>query len=204
MEKSVSNPSETPQDAPKKTLSKAKRVRLARVIIAVLTVILFILILDMLPTSPKPKSDQSDIDRLNSASSAFSEDAKADNSQDETASYYYLSGFLDILEDNLQARLETLGVPEEEFENLGEYLSKDELYEIETKSTLAEALDASWVEATPKSLARLKSIFELPANRGFESYEHSATPPAEYLRLDDLLDTYDRTLSTVEDYDIAE
>ena len=36
------------------------------------------------------------------------------------------------------------------------------------------------------------------------SYEHSATPPAEYLRLDDLLDTYDRTLSTVEDYDIAE
>ena len=137
----------------------------------------------------------------NSEERSYSEggDAEISGSRSETDKmYYYFDGFSDLVELELEAKLSRLGVPGEDFDNPGEYLSKDELYLLDKKSELAAKLDENVLEATAKDLEKLTEIFD------FEDFEPLDSAPDEYESLKDLLDEYQKSLNTVEDYDIIE
>ena len=168
---------------------KSKHLRPLRIILAVLTVVLIILILDKLPTS-----------RANVVKSSGTGVLSAEETSEK---FYFMTGFLDHLESSLERRLEELGVPEEEYENIAEYLSKDEIFEIETKVTLASELEGNYVEATEDDLDSLRKIFGLSETYPFEIYR-TETTPEEYKNLSDLIKEYHKTLITVEDYDVIE
>ena len=121
------------------------------------------------------------------------------------ADFYFLEGFSDLLEDDFETMLEDRGVPAEDYaENLGEYFTKDELYELEAKATLAEVFEETWLLATPQDLEALRQIFQLDADYDFDAYDHTQVRPAEYVNLADLLTEYYHTINTVEDYDVVE
>ena len=166
---------------------KSRKLRPLRIVLAVLIAVLLVLILERLPTSVK--------DRTTSSSQTTGTPAP------EGSKYYYLNGLLDILENQTEDKLRALGVPEEEFSNVGEYLSKDELFIIETKATLASSLEETYVEADEAGIAELRTIFGLKENYSFEKFSQLSTAPAEYKILSDLLTEYHTTLDTVEDYD---
>ena len=172
---------------------KSKSLRPLRITLAVLTVILVILILDKLPTrktyTVRKKTTTEDTSQLSEA--------------DSDHNYYYVSDLLDTLESDLENRLKSLGVPESEYQNLSEYLSKDEIFEIETKVTLASSLEENVVYATPEEIAELRTIFRLDKDYPFTEVENSEAP-TEYKNLAELLEKYHKTLTTTEDYDIIE
>ena len=141
---------------------------------------------------------------LNSLPTTITRTTKTPIEEISGAEFYYLEGLVDLLEDDYESQLVARGVPEEEYINAGEYFTPDELYEIETKSTLAEALDETWVLATPQDLERLRKIFAFEQGYDFGEYDHTRVKPAEYVNLTDLLDAYEYTLTTVEDYDVIE
>lgn len=170
---------------------KSKQLRPLRIVLAILVAILIILILDRLPTSVK--------DRPENTQSTTKEVAQLP----EGAKYYYFDGFLEILETQIEEQLKNLGVPQEEYQNLAEYLTKDEMFEIEAKVTLAAYLDSDYVVADALSLNKLQTIFQLGDDYDFEQFEAEITP-TEYKNLADLIDEYHKTLTTVEDYDIQE
>ena len=182
-----------------KTTDKARRLRPLRIVLAVLLVVLFVLILDRLPTSRKVTSTSA-----NSENRSADETSEKIDEKSGEKTYYYLTGFLNILEENLESRLRSLGVPEEDFENVGEYLSKDEVFEYETKTTLALELESTWVETAPADLSSLESLFGLSADFSFDDFTSATSAPSEYKILSDLLEEYEKTLTTVEDYDIIE
>ena len=174
---------------------KSKKLRPLRIVLAVLTMILVILILDRLPTSVKDR------------------DTSQNQSQSQTttkretpagAKYYYLNGFLELLEEQIEDRLKQLGVPKEEYQNFAEYLSKDEIFVIETKATLAVNLESVYVEVEADGLEDLRKIFDLGDDYDFDQFQELAAAPSEYKILADLLADYHKTLNTTEDYDIIE
>lgn len=121
------------------------------------------------------------------------------------ADFYFLEGFSDLLEDDFETMLEDRGVPREDYEgNLDEYFTKDELYELELKSLLAESLEETWVLANPQDLEKLRQIFNLDTGYDFAAYDHTQVKPTEYTNLADLLSEYNHALTTVEDYDVIE
>ena len=116
-------------------------------------------------------------------------------------SYYYFQGFLDILEGQIQDRLAQLGVPEEDYQKLAEYMSKDEILELEAKAKLAAALESSYILSDEANIDKLKQVFELPENRSLESYARPYATPTEYKDLSDLLTEYDNDTKATDDYD---
>lgn len=173
---------------------KTNSFRPLKVIIAIIVVVVAVIILDRLPTKrtytkPTPVSMESEL--------------KTEESDGSRKGYYYLSGLLERFEESLEARLNALGVPEEEYENIGDYLSKDEIFEAEAKATLAAELEEVWVYASPEDLYSLKDIFNLEDSYTFSRLD-SKTPPTEYKILKDLLGKYNTNLTNVEDYDIIE
>ena len=177
---------------------KSKQLRPLRIVLAVLVVVLFAIILNRLPTS-KTTATRTKTELEQSAEPSSDEN----DLLTEEKSFYYLNGFLEILEAELEEKLVALGVPEEDFENVSEYFTKDELLELETKVTLASSLETDYVLATSSELSRLKTIFHLNSDYSFSSKKISTTP-SDYKNLSDLLSDYDRTLNTVEDYDVVE
>ena len=103
---------------------KAQKLRPLRIFLAILAVILFVLVLDRLPTT-----------RRTVASSATTLAESQPSKAPDGKSYYYFSGFLDILEAQLEDRLASLGVAEEDYEHIGDFLSPDEIYALELKVT---------------------------------------------------------------------
>ena len=170
--------------------AKSKKLRPVRNLLALLAAALGVLAL-LYFAKPAPRS-------------ASSPKTAAENSEVSETLYFSPSGFLDLVEEGLEARLAVLGVPEEDFKNPAEYLTKDELFLFDTKVELASALDSSDVLATPEDLAKLKTVFDLDDDFLPEHLAPLETAPEEYLNLSDLLDTYFSTLNTVEDYDIIE
>ena len=156
---------------------KSRKLRPLRITLAVLVVILFILILDRLPTS------------VNSRPSAVETEVET-NVPLEEAKYFHFTGFVDIIEDKLQARMQELGVPEEEYSKVSEYLSKDEIYEIECKVDLAKKLSESYVEVDDESIAELKKIFGLSKNYSLERFPRLREAPVEYKSLGELVSDY--------------
>ena len=169
---------------------KSKQLRPLRIILAVLMVILVILILDRLPTSVKDR--------------AWNHQATEKHETPEGAKYYYFNGFLDILENQTEDRLKKLGVPEEEYQKLTEYLSKDEVFVLEAKVLLASELESVYVEADEDGIKDLKKIFNLDEDYSFDRFKQLETAPNDYKILSDLLTDYHQTLNTIEDYDIIE
>ncbi len=165
---------------------KSKRLRPLRITLAVLVVILIILILDRLPTSVN--------DRPSSVETNVGVDVPL-----EEANYFLFSGFLDLIESQTEAKLKKLGVPEEEYQNIAEYLSKDELYEIECKVTLAARLSESYVEVDDESIAELKRIFGLSQNYSLERFSRLIEAPEEYKSLSELISEYHNSLKADED-----
>lgn len=169
---------------------KSKRLRPLRVVLAVLIAVLIVLVLDRLSAPAKNRPAQ------NTATSTATEVATSTN-----LSFYYLYGFSEMLDEDLEARLQDLGVPEEEYQNIGEYLSKDEIFELETKATLATNLEETYVAATKAEIAELKQIFDPSDDYSFADFSTTETPPTEYKILADFLAEYHKTLNTTEDYD---
>lgn len=174
----------------------AKKLRPLRICLAVLLVILFVLVLDRLPTSKT-------VVKTTTASASTSE--SNDNANDtpldfSSASYFFCSftNLLDLLEDNLEARLTALGVLEEEYKNAEEYLSSSDLTEIEAQATLAAKLETTSVEASRSDLARLQRIFNLDDT--YLSTYCNVSSPGEYASLASLLDAYDIDLTTTDEY----
>jgi len=167
---------------------KSKSLRPLRIALAVLVVILFIMILDRLPTSRRTKTTSSS--------------GTGDTSEISNQDFYYFTGFLEQMEEDLEKRLSDLGVPEEEYGNAGEYLSKDEIFELETRVTLVSNFQSNYVYATESDLARLREIFNLGEAYSFEEFRVTDVTPTEYKNLADLIAEYDKTLNTVEDYDL--
>ncbi|MBR3204497.1 hypothetical protein IKF81_02325 [Candidatus Saccharibacteria bacterium] len=181
-------------------LSKeAKKLRQTKVILAFLAIILAIILINLIPTE-KPKASEAQTTSENPTKIADSGEISEEN---QDYSFYYLSGLLEELEEKIESRLKSLGVPEEEYKNVSEYLSKDELFELETKITLAAELEEVWVKASPDELNSLKTALGLEENYDF-SENSSKNPPSEYKNLSDLLSNYEKTLTTIEDYDIIE
>ena len=174
---------------------KSKKLRPLRIVLAVLTVILVILILDRLPTSVK---DRDTSQNQNQSQTTVKRETP------EGAKYYYLNGFLELLEEQTEARLKQLGVPKEDYQNFAEYLSKDEIFTIETKATLAANLESVYVEVDDADLADLRQIFQLGDDYDFDQFQELAAAPSEYKILADLLADYHKTLNTTEDYDAQE
>ena len=166
---------------------KSKKLRPLRIILAILIAVLIILVLDRLPTSVK--------DRPTNSSTTSGQPAP------EGSNYYYFYGFLDILEEQLEDRLRRLGVPEEEYKNLTEYLSKEEILELEAKITLASAIENVYTLSDGINIDKLRSIFNLPDEYSFEKYMRPYATPNEYINLNELLEKYNKTINTVEDYD---
>ena len=177
---------------------KSRQFRPLRIVLAVLIATLVVIILDRLPTSVKDRESNQNQAQTQNDWSAEPSSAKTD------VDYYYLNGFLDILEDQTEEKLCKLGVPEEEYKNVSEYLTKDELFELETKATLAANLEEIYVETTADGIKELKKIFNLGDTYSFEKFQKLAAAPSEYKVLADLLNDYHKTLHTTEDYDAAE
>lgn len=169
---------------------KSKRLRPLRIVLAVLIAVLIVLVLDRLSAPAKNRPAQ------NTATSTATEVATPTN-----LSFYYLYGFSEMLDEDLEARLQDLGVPEEEYQNLSEYLSKDEIFVYETKATLAAELEEVYVAASKTDLAELRQIFAFFDEDFATEFTEAAAAPAEYKILADLLAEYHKTLNTVEDYD---
>ena len=165
---------------------KSEKLRPLRIVLAVLVVILFIVVLDRLPTS-----------RSSRANSATSE--HAGEPVPEGKEYLFMSGFLDVLEDVVINRLKELGVPEEEYKNVVEYLSDSELHEIEAKIKLATKLENVYVEITEDDKETIKKIFDLNSDYPFEKFQKSDTIPTEYVIFIDLLKEYQENLSNKDD-----
>jgi len=155
-----------------------------KILLAVFAIVLFVLVLESLPTT-------------------IVKTTKTRTQETSSLDFYYFTGLTDLLEDDLELRLQELGVPEEDYGNLSEYFSADELYAIELKSALAEDLDETWVLADASELAELQTIFALDAD-SLAAFDHTSAPPAEYTSLADLLETYHYALTHVEDYDLVE
>lgn len=170
---------------------KSKKLRPLRVALAVLIAVLLVLILEKLPTSTKNRPENNQATTKETETQTTSKDVE----------YYHFSGLLDLLEAQTEQRLKDLGVPAEEYQNLGEYLTKEEIFTIETKAALAAYLDGVYVEASEKELSELQTIFNIDDDYDFDLLEET---PAEYKSLTDLLADYHKTLNTVEDYDIIE
>ncbi len=178
---------------------KSKKLRPLRIVLAVLIAVLVVLILDRLPTSVK---DRGTVQNQTQNQNYQSAEPSSANSDPKTGvEYYYLNGFLDILESQTEEKLQALGVPEEEYKNAAEYFSKQEIFELETKVTLAANLEEVYVETTDDGVAELKKIFNLSDNYSFEKFQKLSAAPAEYKILADLLNDYHKTLNTTEDYD---
>ena len=173
---------------------KSKSLRPLRVALAVLAVIVVVLILDRVPIHRTYSSTEktSPAETLKTVETSGSEEG-----------FYYFSGLLELLEDSLEKRLSDLGVPEEEYKNIGDYLSKDEIFEIETKATLAAELEEVWARATSEDLVSLRNIFGLEESYTFSELAEDSTP-SEYKNLADLIENYRSTLTNTEDYDIIE
>jgi len=167
---------------------KSKKLRPLRVALAVLIAVLLVLILEKLPTSTKNRPENS------TSTQGIAKEASPG------AQYYHLTGFLEIIEEQTEARLQSLGVPEEEYQNLAEHFTKDEMYEMEAKVTLAAYLDSTYVEAGKDELAAIRDIFQLGDTYDFTQFATESTP-TEYKSLADLLADYRKTLNTTEDYD---
>lgn len=174
---------------------KSRKLRPLRIVLAALVVVLIILILDRLPTSVKTRQTTQNQAQTSSDLSAWQNPANTDTK------FYYLNGFLEILEAKTTEKLTALGIPKEEFANVSEYLSKDEIFAIETKAALAANLEEAYVAASESDLAELKQIFDPSDEYSFADFPTTETPPAEYKILADLLAEYHKTLDTVEDYD---
>ena len=170
---------------------KSKKLRPLRVVLAILIAVLVVLILDRLPTSVKDRE-------TNRATNQQTIEKRA---TPEGAKYYYFTGFLELLEDQTEEKLQKLGVPEEDYQNLAEYLTKDEMFEIETKATLAANLESVYVEVDESDLKDLRQIFDLDDDYDFDQFRQAETAPNEYKILADLLKDYHKTLTTTEDYD---
>ena len=167
---------------------KSKKLRPVRILLAVLVAVLMVLILT---NTSKPKT-----------SAANHEETEAEENTEKI--FYYVSGLFNFAEQKIEEKLKSLGVPEEEFENPSEYLSKDEIFELETKSDLAARLDETFLEIDEKGKKDLETIFEFDDEFFEDNFDMYQTEPEEYLSLKDLLDEYHKTLNTVEDYDIIE
>ena len=172
---------------------KAQKLRPLRIFLAILAVILFVLVLDRLPTT-----------RRTVASSATTLAESQPSKAPDGKSYYYFSGFLDILEAQLEDRLASLGVAEEDYEHIGDFLSPDEIYALELKVTLASELESTWVEASADELKTLREIFALGPNFSFDDFSARTDSPLEYKALADLLKTYYHSKNTIEDHDLVE
>ena len=175
--------------------AKSRHLRPLRIVLAGLIVILSLLVLNHFSLNKIVQTTKTT--RTIKTASTSSADALDTPSE----SYLYLYDFLDLLESDIESRLASLGVPEEEFSNPGEYLDKDELFAFETKATLASELETNRVLATSAELNRLKTIFSLDSDFSFDRYASLASAPEEYKNLSDLLAEYDHALNTVEDYD---
>ena len=126
---------------------KSEQLRPLRIVLAVLVAVLAVLVLDRLPTSVKDREN-----RL-AATENQNERSAEQTSANSDAKYYYLNGFLEILEAQTEAKLKALGVPEEEYQNAAEYFSKDEIFELEAKAILAMSLEEVYVETTEEGIA---------------------------------------------------
>ncbi len=166
--------------------NKSEKLRPLRIALAILVVILFVIILDRLPTS-----------RSSRANSTTSENAG--EPVPEGKEYLFMSGFLDILEDMVINRLKELGIPEEEYEHVVEYLSDNELHEIEAKIKLATKLENVYVETAEDDKKTIKKIFDLDSDYSFEKFQKSDTIPDEYVIFTDLLKEYQENLSSKDD-----
>ena len=173
---------------------KSRKLRPLRVVLAVLIAILIVLVLDRLPTSIKDRPVSQD----------SSEQSNSGAPAPEGSSYYYFYDLLDLLEEQTEDRLRALGVPEEEYQNIAEYLSKDEMLELEAKATLAANLESTYALANEADIAKLQDLLNLSTDYIAEKYERPSATPAEYKNLSDLLTEYDKTINTTEDYDVAE
>ncbi|MBQ1528164.1 hypothetical protein IIZ77_00780 [Candidatus Saccharibacteria bacterium] len=174
---------------------KSKKLRPLRIALAVLIAVLIVLILDRLPTSVKDRETNQNQTQTQNNWSAEPSSAKTH------VYYYYFNGFLELLEDQTEEKLQKLGVPKEEYKNVSEYLTKDELFELETKATLAANLEEVYVETTDDGVKELKKIFGLSDAYSFEKFQKLTAAPSEYKVLADLLSEYHKTLNTTEDYD---
>ena len=174
---------------------KGKKLRPLRILLAGLIVILFVMILNRLP---KAKTTVKTVSKPAQETSLASLESNSDSKDLEGGVFIYATGLLDFLESALERRLDSLGVPEEEYKNVGEYLSKQELFELEQKVSLASNLDESWIYAEPSELKSLERIF---SESFISSLSATLEAPNEYKPLADHLKEYETALTTVEDYD---
>ncbi len=170
---------------------KSKQLRPLRIILAVLIAILLVLILDRLPTSVKDRPSQ------NSSMQGTTSGQPAP----EGSNYYYFSGILDILEEQIEVRLDELGVSEDDYEKIEEYFTNKELLELEARVTLAGNLENIYVLASEDDASKLRKIFDFSEDESFDKYIRPSATPSEYKNLSDLLADYFKATSTVEDYD---
>ena len=124
------------------------------------------------------------------------------NPAPEGYTFYYFYGTLDELENQMEDRMEQLGVPEEEYQNAAEYLSKDELIILSAKVTLAANLDDSYILSRSEEIDALQDILELPGSNPYGKFERPFATPTEYKELSSLLKDYYHSLNTIEDYDV--
>ncbi|MBR5389142.1 hypothetical protein IK146_01105 [Candidatus Saccharibacteria bacterium] len=171
---------------------KSENLRPLRIILAILVVILAILILDRLPTSVKNRSINKDSD----GQSTMSGDPAPEGS-----TYFYFYGVLDELEAQTETKLKKLGVPEEEFENVAEYLSQDELVVLSAKANLVANLEKSYILSDEGDIETLMEILEYDNRKSFDKFERPYATPTEYKKLSELLSTYYHSISVIEDYD---
>ena len=170
---------------------KAKKLRPVRIVLAVLIAVLVVLVLDRLPTSVlNRESEQGELDDGPKAPEGFK--------------YYQLYGFYRILEDQTRERLDELGITEEEYDKISEYLSKDEIFELETKAKFASELESVYVEADEAGLEEIRKILNLGSDYSFDEFKQRETAPENYKVLSELIEKYYKTLNTTEDYDVEE
>ncbi len=169
---------------------KAKKLRPLRVCLAILIAVLIVLILDRLPTSVSNRQSNQETENVSTVPEGYK--------------YYVFNGFIDVLETQTEKRLQELGVTEEEYDKISEYLSKDEIFELETKLTLATELESTFVEANESDIEALRKIFNLDEDYSLAKFKQQETTPSDYKALSDLIAEYYKTLNTVEDYDVAE
>lgn len=193
---------------PASASAKSRQLRPVKIALAVLTVALFILIFNALPVKEKSANptEQQGSSRILSA-----DEIREKSASPEAVFYVKSTDLLSLVEAELEARLLSLGVPEDEFENASAYLSPDELYMFETKTDLASALEATYTSASFADLERLLALFSLTLDSTISTGSSDSAPyltisetlPAdtECEPLSTFLDNYDTTLNTVEDYD---
>ncbi|MBR3131217.1 hypothetical protein IKG31_01450 [Candidatus Saccharibacteria bacterium] len=172
---------------------KSKRLRPLRILLAILIAILIVLILDRLPTSVKDRPSQSHGEQASISGQPAP----------EGFSYYYFSGILDILEDQIGAKLDELGVSEDDYGKVEEYFTEKEILELEARITLAGNLESIYVLSNEDDVNKLRKIFDFPEDESFDKYIRPSATPSEYKDLSDLLEDYFKAISTVEDYDTS-